>query len=241
MEDVENNAYTVSDVTGTTTLTATYAIDTFAITVSQGDHGTISPATTTVNYGSSQEFTFAPATGYHLTDVLMNGTSVMEDVENNAYTVSTVTGTTLLLQPMQLIPSRLLVSQGDHGTISPATTTVNYGGSQEFTFAPATGYHLTDVLMNGTSVMEDVENDAYTVSTVTGTTTLTATYAIDTFAITVSQGDHGTISPATTTVNYGGSQEFTITPHMGYHISSLVVDGSAVPVALTLHFLKRSG
>ena len=54
---------------------------------------------------------------------------------------------------------------------------------------------MTDVLMNRTSVMEDVENGAYTVSDVTGATTLSATYAIDTFAITVSQGAHGTISP----------------------------------------------
>ena len=236
MEDVENGAYTVSDVTGTTTLTATCAIDTFSITVAQGDYGTISPGTTTVNYGGSQEFTFSPATGYHLTDVLMNGTSVMEDVENGAYTVSDVTGTTTLTATCAIDTFSITVAQGDYGTISPGTTTVNYGGSQEFTFSPATGYHLTDVLMNGTSVMEDVENGAYTVSDVTGTTTLTATCAIDTFSITVAQGDYGTISPGTTTVNYGGSQEFTITPHMGYHISSLVVDGSAVPIALTFTF-----
>ncbi len=209
---------------------------TYTITVAQGDYGTISPGTTTVNYGGSQEFTFSPATGYHLTDVLMNGTSVMEDVENGAYTVSDVTGTTTLTATYAIDTFSITVAQGDYGTISPGTTTVNYGGSQEFTFSPATGYHLTDVLMNGTSVMEDVENGAYTVSDVTGTTTLTATYAIDTFSITVAQGDYGTISPGTTTVNYGGSQEFTITPHMGYHISSLVVDGSAVPIALTFTF-----
>ena len=41
--------------------------------------------------------------------------------------------------------------------------------------------------MNGTSVMEDVENGAYTVSDVTGATSLRATFAIDAFAITVSQ------------------------------------------------------
>ena len=41
---------------------------TYAITVSQGAHGTISPGTTTVNYGGSQEFTFTPATGYHIVE-----------------------------------------------------------------------------------------------------------------------------------------------------------------------------
>jgi hypothetical protein len=95
---------------------------------------------------------------------------------------------------------------------------------------------LADVLMNGTSVLSSVTDGAYTVSDVTGATTLTATYAIDTFTITVSQGDHGTISPETTIVNYGSGQSFTFTPRIGYHISSLVVDGSAVTVASTYTF-----
>ena len=42
--------------------------------------------------------------------------------------------------------------------------------------------------------------------------------AIDTFEISVTHGTHGTISPETTTVIYGGNQEFTITPATGYHI-----------------------
>ncbi len=90
--------------------------------------------------------------------------------------------------------------------------------------------------MNGSSVLGSVADGAYTVSTVTGSTSLTAEFAINTYAITVSQSDHGTIAPTTTTVNYGGSQEFTITPQMGYHISSIVVDGSAVAVASTYTF-----
>ena len=90
--------------------------------------------------------------------------------------------------------------------------------------------------MNGTSVMENVENNAYTVTNVTGATTLTATFAINTYTITVTQGDNGTVAPSTSTVSYGGSQVFVITPQVGYHISSLVVDGSAVPIASTYTF-----
>ena len=142
--------YTISDVTGPTSLTAEYAINTYAITVAQGNYGTISPETTTVDYGAAQAFTFSPATGYHLADVLMNGTSVMEDVKNGAYTVSDVTGATTLTATYAIDTFAITVSQGDHGTISPGTTTVNYGGNQEFTITPATGYHLVWVNVNGT-------------------------------------------------------------------------------------------
>ena len=228
--------YQFSEVSDNGSITATYAIDTFAITVTQGDHGLISPESTIVNYDTIQEFTFTPSTGYHLTDVMMNGTSVLSNVENGAYTVSDVTGATSLTATYAIDTFTITVTQGDYGTISPGTTTVNYQSDQEFNFTSTTGYHLTDVLMNGTSVMGNVENNAYTVSNVTGATTLTTTFAINTYIITVTQGDHGIISPGTTTVNYGNNQEFTITPHIGYHISSLVVDGSTVTVASTYTF-----
>ena len=44
------------------------------------------------------------------------------------------------------------------------------------------------------------------------------------------------IAPGTSTVNYGGSQTFTITPNTGYSIASLTVDGSAVAVASSYTF-----
>ena len=236
MQNVANNAYTIFNVTGTTSFTASFAINTYAMTVTQGDHGTISPETTTLNYGSNQEFTITPTTGYHLTDVLMNGSSVLNDIANGAYIVSNVTGATSLTATFAIDSFTVSVTQGYYGTISPGTTTVNYGSNQEFTFTPATGYHLTDVLMNGTSVLNNVENNAYTVSGVTGITSLTATYAIDTYSITVTQGNHGTVAPSTSTVSYGDSQVFDITPQVGYHISSLIVDGSTVPIASTYTF-----
>ena len=229
---------TTTTIGGTGTITASFAINTnsVTITVSQGLHGTIAPGTASVNYGDDQEFSFTPATSYHLVDVLVNGTSVLGSVEDGVYTVSNVTGPTTISASFAIDTFAITVTQNDHGTISPETTNVNYGNTQEFTFTPTTGYNLTDVLMNGTSVMQNVENNAYTVINVTGTTTLSATFAINTYTITVTQGDNGTVAPATLTVSYGGSQVFVITPQAGYHIFSLVVDGSAVTVASTYTF-----
>ena len=67
---------------------------------------------------------------------------------------------------------------------------------------------------------------------ITGDTTYTAQFSSTTrsYTITVTQGTNGTISPETTTVNYNGSQAFTITPNTGYLISSVTVNGSAATV-----------
>jgi len=77
---------------------------------------------------------------------------------------------------------------------------------------------------------------SYQFSAVSAAGSLTATYAINTFTITVTQGANGIISPGTTTVNYGGSQTFTITPSTGYSIVSLTVDGSTVAAASSYTF-----
>jgi len=89
------------------------------------------------------------------------------------------------------------------------------------------------IKVNGTTV---APTSLYTVTNVTGPTTLTVEFAINTYTITVTQSDHGTIAPSTTTVVYGGSQVFTITPNAGYHIVSLTVDGSHVTTRATYTF-----
>jgi hypothetical protein len=51
-----------------------------------------------------------------------------------------------------------------------------------------------------------------------------------TYQITVTQSAHGTIVPGTTTVNFGATPSFTITPDAGYHIASITANGAAVTV-----------
>jgi hypothetical protein len=53
-----------------------FEIPTFTITVMQTANGTIAPGTTVVNLGSDQSFTILPSSGYHITDVLVDGVSV---------------------------------------------------------------------------------------------------------------------------------------------------------------------
>ena len=56
--------------------------------------------------------------------------------------------------------------------------------------------------------------------------TISASFVIDTFTITATSGANGMVTPAgVTTVNYGGSQPFTITPNIGYHTVDVLVDG----------------
>lgn len=86
-------------ISANTTFHAKWTINTYAITVTQGSNGTISPGTTNVNYGSNQTFTFTPSSGYSVASITVNGTALSGSALTNAiasgYTFSNVgeTGT----------------------------------------------------------------------------------------------------------------------------------------------------
>jgi YVTN family beta-propeller protein len=216
-------AYVTSGGYGSNTVSVinTSEIDTFEITVSQGANGVIAPGTTTVDYGEDQEFTFTPATGYHIVAIIVNGSSVGT---TSPYTVSDVTEATSLTAEFAIDTFTVTVGDHTHGSISSTNgTTVNYGNDLSFSITPDTGYHLVSVLIDG-----ETASAPYNFVNVTATHTISATFAIDTYAITVSQGANGVIAPGTTTVDYGADQEFTFTPATGYHIVEVKMNGTTV-------------
>jgi hypothetical protein len=59
-----------------------------------------------------------------------------------------------------------------------------------------------------------------------------ADFTIGLYSLTASAGAHGSIDPPSVSVAHGASQSYTITPDPGYHLDSLYVDGTPVPVLL---------
>ena len=115
---------------------------------------------------------------------------------------------------------------GGNGAISPSgAVPVTWGESQTFHFTPITGYRISQVLVNGVNNEDAVNTGSYTFTNVTGNHTISVSFVIRTFTITVAAGANGTITPGTTTANYGSTPTFTITPNTGYHILSISIDG----------------
>ncbi len=218
-------SYTFSNVTANHTISATFTSEVFTITPTAGANGSITPATAqTVNYGANRAFTIAPATGYHIAQVRVDGDPVGPVT---SYTFSNVTANHTISATFAIDTFTITPTAGAHGSITPATAqTVDYGDDPAFTITPDTGYHVADVEVDGVSVGA---RTSFTFSGVDDDHTISATFAIDTFSITASAGAHGTISPSTTqTVEYGGNQAFTIKASAGYYIADVRVDGASV-------------
>jgi PKD repeat protein len=139
----------------------------------------------------------------------------------NCITVTTLPPTTYTIT----------ASAGTGGSISPSgSVTVNNGANQTFTIAANTGYRIADVKVDNVS---QGTISSYTFTNVTANHTISATFTAQTWTITASAGNGGSISPSgSVTVNHGANQTFTITPNTGYNIKSVVVDGvSQGPIA----------
>ena len=115
---------------------------------------------------------------------------------------------------------------GGHGTVSPSSQFAGYNTSVSVSIVPDAGYHIAGIVDNG---VPSVIANPYVISNATVNHTLMVTFAVNTYTITASSNDGGSISPSgPTSVNYGSSRTFTIVPETGYSITDVIVDGVSV-------------
>jgi len=238
-------AYTFTNVQAPHTISATFSgVATYVITASAGAGGTITPSgAITVNQGGSQTFTLAPAPGYAIAGVTVDGVpkgALAAYTFSNLMADHTIAAT---FTPNPPATFTLTASAGPGGTISPAgAVTVPQGGSQTFTITAQAGYTIASVTVDGAAMGA---LPAYTFANVTANHTIAATFKQNppsTYTITASAGPGGTISPAgAVTVPQGGSQTFTITPQAGYTIAAVTVDGEAMGAIGSCTFANVTG
>ena len=150
----------------------TLGTTTYSITASANSGGTISPIGTTQVYsGGAQTYTITPNTEYHIVDVLMDGSSVGAVT---SYNFTNVTANHTIAASFAIDTYTITASTGSGGTIDPSgTTQVNSGSSQTYTITANAGYHVVDVLTDGSSVGAAT---SYSFTNVTDNHTIAATF-----------------------------------------------------------------
>jgi hypothetical protein len=202
------------------------------ITASAGAGGSISPTgSVSVDYGGSQTFTITPNVGYHIASIIANGASVtVTSPSGQTYQFSAVSADSSLTTTFAINTYTISVTQSTNGQISPDTSTVNYGGNQNFTITPDSGYYIASITTDAGSVsVYSPSGQTVSFNNVQAAHTITANFAIKTFNITASAGAGGSISPSESiNVNYGYNQTFNITANTGYSIVNVTVNGRSV-------------
>ena len=163
----------------------------YYITSSADSNSIISPSgNVMVNANFSQTFTYSANSGYTINSVLVDGSSVPI---TGSYTFNNVQANHTISVTSTIDTFTITASAGANGAISPTgSVSVNYGGNQTFTITPNTGYHIASITANGASVtVTSPSGQTYQFSAVSADNSLTATFAINTYTITVTQTANG--------------------------------------------------
>ena len=235
--DVES--YTFTGINDNHTIVANFAINTYTI------HGSVygnvgatitTPAggDTTVNYDSTVTYIFEVDPCYEIADVLVDGESVGTDT---FYTFNNVTEDHEIMVRTTIKTYTISVTSNieEGGTLTPAgNVTVDCGSTQSFSFTPAAGYTLDSVMVDGTSAGQ-VYN--YVFSDITCNHAIEVFFSSNdsnTYTISATAGDNGTITPeGDTTVYEGTSITYVFTPDEYYAIDQVIVDGNVLPTPVT--------
>jgi hypothetical protein len=157
-------------------VSATPSATTYAVTLTQPAHGTLSASASTVAAGGSVTITYTPSIDYHITGgTATNGT--VSGLSGNQFTVSNITANVTIGANVAINVYTLTGSAGANGTMTnPGASSINYGGTLTYTITPTTGYHVADVLVDGASVGAVI---SYTFNNVTANHTISVSFAAD--------------------------------------------------------------
>lgn len=163
--------YTTNAITANCTVSATFTLNTYAVTPSAGANGTITPNTPVlVGHGLTTAFTVTPAVGY---TAAVGGTCGGALV-GNTYTTNAITGACTVSATFALNSYLVTPSAGANGTISPTmAVAVNHGATTVFTVTANAGFFAT---VGGTCTGTLV-GTTYTTNAITSACTVSATFA----------------------------------------------------------------
>ena len=150
------SSYTFNNVVTNHTINAYFSassITNFTINSSAGPNGSIVPSgSVIVGSGSNQTFTISGNTGYVPVNVLVDGSSVGTP---SSYTFNNVLTNHTISVSFASTTTNFTInaSAGANGSITPSgVVTLSSGSSQTFLIAVNTGYNITNVLVDGSSV-----------------------------------------------------------------------------------------
>lgn len=228
---------------------------TFVITTTASGGGFVDPSAAVVDQGGGKLFKFVPAAGNIVSDVKLDGVSVMSQVKITSTTgygsfklenvsAAHALAVTFITDPTP--PSTISTSFTGSGAVEPAVYELKNGKTKSFKFTAAPGNIVSDVKVDGTSVLADVKltNDGakgsyklnYFSSPVTAHA-IVATFVTDptpASTITVTSTGPGTVEPATYVLKEGKTKTLKFTATEGNVVSGVTVNGTDAMAAVKL-------
>ena len=247
--------YKLENVSATHTLAVTFITDPTppsTVTATFTGNGAVEPAVYELKNGKTKSFKFTALPGHILSNVTLDGTSILSNVKltnggaKGSYTMNYATGNHALVATFIADPTppiTVTATASGTGVVEPTTAEIKAEKSKSFKFTAADGSVLTDVTVNGVSVMSEVKTTnegakgSYKMAYSAGNKTIIATFATDptpASTVTVTSTGSGAVEPATYVLKEGRSKSFKFTAQPGSVVSAVTVNGTDAMAAVKL-------
>ncbi|MBI5475229.1 MAG: T9SS type A sorting domain-containing protein [Ignavibacteriales bacterium] len=232
------NYYNFENVLTNHTIHATFSIDQYSIFSTATEGGDIIPGGTAIlDSGAVQQYVMIPWTGYHLDTLFVDGLHVDS---TSSYTFTNIHANHTIHAQFLINSYTIAASAGSNGSIEPSGMVhKNYGESQQFVVTPNYGYHTDSLFVDGLHVDS---TSSYTFYNIISDHSIDAKFALNQYTILAGATSGGAITPSgAISIYHGGSQNFLMTPDVGYHIDTLFVDGLHVDSTSSYTFSNVNG
>ena len=218
---LSGNRYTASEISAACSVSATFAIREYPVTIASRTGGSISPASASVPHGESATFSLSLTSGWKLDSLNAEGCDVSAVVAGQ-FSVGPVTSTCLITPAFsrRSYPVSSVVTAGD-GSLTPTTASILHGDRLQVNVTPALGYVLGAIDDNcGGDGSYNMETSVYTTAPVTGACAVSAAFELQTFEVSVLVDGPGAANPELQLVSYGQAGVITLIPDVDHIINS---------------------
>lgn len=243
---VENNSYTISNITANVTLTVTYEAippNTYTFTISAVGNGIVTyegnvlrgeTSSFTVVEGTNVVVKFAADEGFRLKSVKQGNIDVTSSVVNSQYTINNIKANTSLEVAFESIPTyTLTVKATGNGVASYegmvvcnqlSSFVITEGTDATITFIPDNGYKIKSVKVDEVNVTAIVVNDQFTVSKVSKDTSLEVEFEAKNYTLAITSKGNGSVNYEGNTVR-SKTSTFTLAAWTSATVSFASDDG----------------
>jgi fibronectin type 3 domain-containing protein len=219
--DTAGNAFHLANVRLNQTLQVQFALQQYAVQVGFGAGGECSEqGEVMISHGSALLVECTPLIGYQVDSVLVNGVNVGA-VPQYEFMAVTQPSTLQVYFGKKEYVVRAFTGVGGQ-VLGVDSITVLHGDSAAVAFSAAVGFQIDSLLYKGVGAGDSLH---FVIPEVTAPDTVWAFFKKQTFTVSVSSGENGSVLPAVdTVVCYGDSVPILFTGAPGFVVDSVVIN-----------------
>lgn len=224
-------------LTANTTLYAKWTEKTYAVTISAGTGGTVSPSgSKTIGQVTKTTVTATPNANYEFVNWTATGGVVVANTTSASTTITaTATGTLTANFRSTATNSLTVVAGANIKSVTGSTDPVILGSTYPITATPETGYSFSTWTANpaANATFGSATTANTTVTVKNGSVTVTASATENLYAITVqsSNNSHGTVTKSADKAGITTSITITATPESGYRFVNWTTATDGITIA----------